>query len=230
MKRRTFIKGTTTVFSGLGFSAISSTQTQIKKAEQTFDTYVTMEQEKVSFYSDAINEKIKIIHIADTHLYMDDDRGIPFLNYSNRMAKAYNETIHFKTREKTNPKKSFEEALEFAKGLNADVITLIEWPQKIKPKPKNLIELNFEYGKDFFYSEATLCGTGNLGKIKAYLVSFPLLILAMAKPGSFLKKIIDLILPSPGEGPSKQNREAGFFNFRFYVDTCLLYTSPSPRD
>ena len=110
--------GTTTVFSGLGLSAISSTQTQIKKAEQTFDTYVTMEQEKVSFYSDAINEKIKIIHIADTHLYMDDDRGIPFLNYSNRMAKAYNETIHFKTREKTNPKKSFEEALEFAKGLN----------------------------------------------------------------------------------------------------------------
>ena len=125
MKRRRFIKGTTTVFSGLGLSAISPTQTQIKKAEQTFDTYVTMEQEKVSFYSDAINEKIKIIHIADTHLYMDDDRGIPFLNYSNRMAKAYNETIHFKTREKANHKKSFEEALEFAKGLNADVITLV---------------------------------------------------------------------------------------------------------
>jgi hypothetical protein len=62
MKRRTFIKGTTTIFSGLGLSAISSTQ--IKKAEQTFDTYVTMEQEKVSFYSDAINEKIKIIHIG----------------------------------------------------------------------------------------------------------------------------------------------------------------------
>ena len=28
-------------------------------------------------------------------------------------------------------------------------ITLIEWPQKIKPKPKNLIELNFEYGNDY---------------------------------------------------------------------------------
>ena len=56
---------------------------------------------------------------------MDDDRGTPFLNYSNRMAKAYNQTTHFKTREKTNPKKSFEEALEFAKELNADVITLV---------------------------------------------------------------------------------------------------------
>ncbi len=31
----------------------------------------------------------------------------------------------------------------------ADAITLIEWPQKIKPKPKNLIELNFEYENDY---------------------------------------------------------------------------------
>ena len=37
-------------------------------------------------------------------------------------------------------------------GLFDDItnaITLIEWPQKIKPKPKNLIELNFEYAKDY---------------------------------------------------------------------------------
>ena len=31
---------------------------------------------------------------------------------------------------------------------NANTLTLIEWPQIIKEKPKNLIELNFEYGKD----------------------------------------------------------------------------------
>ena len=31
---------------------------------------------------------------------------------------------------------------------NANSITLIEWPQIIKEKPKNLIELIFEYGKD----------------------------------------------------------------------------------
>jgi len=29
-----------------------------------------------------------------------------------------------------------------------DSITLIEWPQMIKEKPKNLIELYFEYGED----------------------------------------------------------------------------------
>ena len=36
-------------------------------------------------------------------------------------------------------------------GLFDDItnaITLIEWPQKIKPKPKNLIELNFKYEED----------------------------------------------------------------------------------
>ena len=31
---------------------------------------------------------------------------------------------------------------------NKNTITLVEWPQIIKEKPKNLIELLFEYGKD----------------------------------------------------------------------------------
>ena len=31
---------------------------------------------------------------------------------------------------------------------NVNSVTLIEWPQIIDKKPKNLIELNFEYGKD----------------------------------------------------------------------------------
>ena len=46
--------------------------------------------------------------------------------------------------------KSFEEV----KNLDlfedsTDRIILIEWPQMIKKKPKNLIELNFEYGEDY---------------------------------------------------------------------------------
>ena len=31
---------------------------------------------------------------------------------------------------------------------NSNIITLIEWPQIIKKKPKNLIELNFNYEDD----------------------------------------------------------------------------------
>ena len=32
---------------------------------------------------------------------------------------------------------------------NSSTITLIEWPQMIKDKPKNLIELKFNYGKNY---------------------------------------------------------------------------------
>ncbi len=45
-------------------------------------------------------------------------------------------------------------SLEEIKNLDlfedkTNTITLIEWPQIIKEKPKNLIELNFEYEKDY---------------------------------------------------------------------------------
>ena len=45
--------------------------------------------------------------------------------------------------------KSFEETknLDLFEGNN-NAITLIEWPEIIKEKPKNLIELIFEYGID----------------------------------------------------------------------------------
>ena len=125
MKRRKFIKGSTTLITGLGLSCVSSDQGNSEKNDQIIDTYVAMDQEKVSFYSNIVKEKIKVIHIADTHLFMDDERGIPFLKYSSRMAKAYNQTMHFKTREKTNPKKAFKEAITFAKESGADVITLV---------------------------------------------------------------------------------------------------------
>ena len=32
---------------------------------------------------------------------------------------------------------------------DSNIVTLIEWPQIIKKKPKNLIELNFEYCRDY---------------------------------------------------------------------------------
>jgi len=77
--------------------------------------------------------------------------------------------------------------------------------------------MNYIYGKDFTYNEATLSGEGFTGKIKAYTLVIPLVILMSAKPGSLLKKIVDFILPKPGEGPNKKNRESGFYNLRFYV-------------
>ena len=125
MKRRSFITGTTTAITGLGLSTASCARSVKNKIEQPFKVCATVDQQKVSFYADVINDSIKVVHIADTHLFMDDKRGVPFQEFSNRMAKAYNQTTHFQTREKTNPQESFEQTLAFAKEVNADVINLV---------------------------------------------------------------------------------------------------------
>ncbi|MAV78904.1 MAG: metallophosphoesterase [Flavobacteriaceae bacterium] len=125
MKRRSFITGTTTSISGLGLSTLTCDNRPEEKIVRPLKVFTTVDQEKISFYAEIFNESIKVVHIADTHLFMDDERGIPFQEFSNRMAKAYNQTKHFKTREKTSPKESFEQTIAFAKKVNADVITLV---------------------------------------------------------------------------------------------------------
>ena len=124
MKRRSFIQRTT-LLGGIGLSPFSFGFSSNKNDLLQSNVYVTMDQEKVSFYAEKIKENIKVVHIADTHLFMDDDRGIPYTEFSKRMAKAYNQTTHFKTREKTNPMECFENILAYAKQVNADVITLV---------------------------------------------------------------------------------------------------------
>lgn len=125
MKRRLFFGKTTTALVGLGLTTSSYANTTTEKNKKPFKVCATIDQNKVFVYSEVINEAVKVVHIADTHLFRDDERGIPYQEYSKRMAKAYNQTTHFQTLEKTNPEEAFEQALAFAKEVNADVITLI---------------------------------------------------------------------------------------------------------
>ena len=57
MKRRKFIQGSTTIASGLGFSAISLHQLESTKTEQSIETYVTLDQEKVFFIVMSLKKK-----------------------------------------------------------------------------------------------------------------------------------------------------------------------------
>ncbi len=72
---------------------------------------------------------------------------------------------------------------------------------------------NYAYGKEFRYDEAVLTGTGFGGRVKATMVSAGMggfaLGAAIGPTRSLLKK---LVLPKPGEGPSAEQRQAGFFN------------------
>ncbi len=76
--------------------------------------------------------------------------------------------------------------------------------------------IDFKYGSDFSYDEAILSGKGVLGQVKGYLSLIPIF-LATRKKGSFIKNIVDYILPKSGEGPSQKTRISGYYNLRFYL-------------
>ena len=76
--------------------------------------------------------------------------------------------------------------------------------------------IDFKYGSDFSYDEATLSGKGVLGQVKGYLSLIPIF-LATRKKGSFIKNIVDYVLPKSGEGPSEKTRINGYYNLRFYL-------------
>lgn len=75
---------------------------------------------------------------------------------------------------------------------------------------------DFSYGKHFGYDEAVMTGRGFSGRMKATMVALGMgafaLGSALAPTRSLLKK---LVLPKPGEGPSAEQREAGFFKIVF---------------
>ena len=74
---------------------------------------------------------------------------------------------------------------------------------------------NYPYGKDFLYDEAMMTGNGISGRLKALATAGTMGVVMMAKPGSLLKKGVDAMLPEPGEGPNKKERENGFYNLLF---------------
>ncbi len=69
------------------------------------------------------------------------------------------------------------------------------------------------YGKDFRYDESMISGENLSGRLKGYTGLVVLGALMAGKPDSLYKKLLNKFMPSPGEGPSITEREAGFFNF-----------------
>ncbi|NND08190.1 MAG: saccharopine dehydrogenase, partial [Saprospiraceae bacterium] len=81
--------------------------------------------------------------------------------------------------------------------------------------------LDHPFGRDFRYDEFVLTGDGVSGRLKAYVTALPMSVLARAKPGSVLMKLLGRFAPKPGEGPSRTARENGYWVFE------LLGTLPN---
>jgi len=77
--------------------------------------------------------------------------------------------------------------------------------------------LGYAYGADFRYDEATLTGPGPLGFAKGVAVTAGLAAFMGAFALGPIRRALSGRLPSPGEGPSKQKRENGYFDIRLWA-------------
>jgi len=124
MKRRSFIQSAAAVSA----AGVISNDSEINAAPHVQKTSVgsfAVDDNKVTFFTDAVTDPVNVMVVADTHLFTDDERGTPFRQFSGRMAKAYNKTSHFKTGQPTNPEQSFEESLARANANEVDLLALV---------------------------------------------------------------------------------------------------------
>ncbi|MGM0564940.1 MAG: saccharopine dehydrogenase family protein [Pseudomonadota bacterium] len=77
--------------------------------------------------------------------------------------------------------------------------------------------LDGAYGTDFAYDEAMITGKGTTGWLTAQSITAAMggfLVAAVIKPARWLME--KTFLPAPGEGPSPEAQEKGFYDIRFH--------------
>lgn len=81
--------------------------------------------------------------------------------------------------------------------------------------------LGFPYGKDFRYREATYAGPGAVGWCKAASITAGLAAFMAASSSELTREhLVRRLVPDPGEGPTRQQRENGFFNLILVGETA----------
>ena len=77
------------------------------------------------------------------------------------------------------------------------------------------------WGEGFRYDEATMTGEGPLGLLKGGALAGGLAgFVGAASFGPTRSLLKRFVLPAPGEGPSRESRESGFYDIRFFGRTA----------
>lgn len=85
----------------------------------------SMDGNTIRFSHPGITQPCNLLMLADTHLFRDDERGEAYTAYSKRMAKAYNQTIHYRTGTTINPEIAFVETLQIAREKDNALLAMI---------------------------------------------------------------------------------------------------------
>jgi hypothetical protein len=125
MKRRTFIQSAAAASVSLPAGQRTAHAADGADATTQARGSFAVDANRVRFFTPSVTKSVNVLVVADTHLFTDDDRGRPYQQYSARMAKAYNQTIHFQSREPTNPEQSFARAVNRAQENRVDLLALV---------------------------------------------------------------------------------------------------------
>lgn len=74
---------------------------------------------------------------------------------------------------------------------------------------------NARYGQEFTYDEAIMTGKGNKGRLTAYGIVAALGAFLTASAIKPTRWVVEKLVPKPGEGPSPEDQQKGFFDIRF---------------
>jgi short subunit dehydrogenase-like uncharacterized protein len=80
--------------------------------------------------------------------------------------------------------------------------------------------LDYSYGREFRYREATCTGSGFGGWWKSVVTAGGLACFMLACSFEFTRSaLVRRVIPAPGQGPSRQQRENGYFDLRLFGTT-----------
>jgi short subunit dehydrogenase-like uncharacterized protein len=74
---------------------------------------------------------------------------------------------------------------------------------------------NARYGQEFTYDEAMMTGRGAKGRVTAYGITAALGTFLTASAIKPTRWVVEKLVPKPGEGPSPEEQESGFYDLRF---------------
>ena len=123
MNRRHFMTSSGLVGLGLALGSCALSGPGRHKTKPVRGSFSSTEN-RVSIYTHAQVKPTRIFHITDTHLSLDDERGVPYVEFSKRMAGAYGSNSHFKTGEQYSSQESFEQTLKLATKQEVDFLAL----------------------------------------------------------------------------------------------------------
>ena len=78
---------------------------------------------------------------------------------------------------------------------------------------------NGAYGEGFQYDEGILTGSGTVGWLAAQGVKWALDAMALAVAIAPSRWLLTQVLPKPGEGPTEEAQNEGFYDLRFWGQT-----------